>query len=98
MRIRPSEARLAVACAALTGVTLLSWWMGMRHGTQAFSLNAGITVGVLLIAALKVRVIVWEFMELRHAPPFMRRVADAYLGLVIVILLSLYFIGSRTAG
>lgn len=98
MRPRPSEARLAIACAAVNGVTLLSWWPGMRHGTQAFSLNTGITVGVLVIAALKVRVIVWEFMELRHAPALTRRIADPYLGVVMTLLLSLYFIASRVSG
>ena len=62
--------------AVLTGVTLLSWWLGLRHEGQALSLNAGITVSVLLIAALKVRVIVWEFMELRHTPTLLRRLDE----------------------
>ncbi|HSW12065.1 MAG TPA: cytochrome C oxidase subunit IV family protein [Solimonas sp.] len=85
-----TEQRLAGVCAALTGVTLLSWWLGASHGQQAFSLNAGISFGVILIAAIKVRVIVWEFMELKHAPLVMRRIADAYLATIIVVLLALY--------
>lgn len=89
------DRRLAVVCAALTGITLLSWWLGTSHGQHAFSLSAGITFGVILIAAIKVRVIVWEFMELKHAPRSMRVVADVYLATIIVVLLALYLAGTR---
>jgi len=88
------DKRLAAVCLLLTGVTLLSWWLGNSHGHHAFSLNAGITLGVILIAALKVRVIAWEFMELKHAPVKMQRVADAALALLITTLLVLYYAGS----
>ncbi len=92
---RTTDRRLAIAFATLTGVTLLSWWLGTSHGPQAFSLNAGISFAVVLIAAFKVRVIVWEFMELRHAPAPLRRAADIYLGLLIGVLLLVYLAGSR---
>ena len=88
------DKRLAAVCLLLTGITLLSWWLGASHGHHAFTLNAGITVGVTLMAALKVRVIVWEFMELKHAPVRMQRVADGLLASVIMTLLVLYFVGS----
>ena len=87
--------RLAGACALLTGVTLLSWWLGANDGRHPFALDAGITLGVLLIAVLKVRVITWEFMELREAPPRLRRVADATLAGLTALLLGLYFVGLR---
>lgn len=91
-----TDKRLAAVCLLLTGVTLLSWWLGNSHGHHAFTLNAGITLGVILIAALKVRVIVWEFMELKHAPVKMQRVADASLGFITTTLLTLYFVGLAT--
>ncbi len=87
------DKRLALVCLLLTGVTLLSWWLGNSHGPHAFALNAGITCSVILIAALKVRVIVWEFMELNHAPLRMQRIADALLASLIALLLTLYFSG-----
>lgn len=87
------DKRLAVVCLILTGVTLLSWWIGNSHGHHAFVLNAGITCSVILIAALKVRIIAWEFMELNHAPLKMRRVADALLASLIGVLLAIYFAG-----
>ncbi|AXQ28543.1 hypothetical protein D0B54_07535 [Solimonas sp. K1W22B-7] len=90
-----TDTRMTAVCLALSGVTLLSWWLGAGDGRHAFSLDAGITFGVLLIAALKVRVIAWEFMELRHAPRRMRRIADTWLAALLVVLLGLYFLGSR---
>jgi len=87
------DKRLAAVCLLLTGVTLLSWWIGNSHGHHAFVLNAGITCSVILIAALKVRVIAREFMELNHAPLRMQRVADAMLAFLISTLLTLYFVG-----
>lgn len=86
-----TDKRLALAFALLTGVTLLSWWLGAGHA----ALDAGITVAVVLMAAVKVRVIVWEFMELRHAPARIQRGADIYLGTVTAILLLVYALGSR---
>ncbi len=88
--------RLGLVCALLTGVTLLSWWIGVNDGLHAFTLSSGITLGVILMAALKVRLIVWEFMELKHAPLKMRRIGDVTLASLIGALLLLYFIGLRT--
>lgn len=93
----PIDKRLALACLVLTGMTLLSWWIGNSHGHHAFVLNAGITCSVILMAALKVRVIAWEFMELKHAPVKMQRVADALLGFLIAMMLTVYFFGQASS-
>lgn len=87
-----TDARLRLVCILLTGVTLLSWWLGGSGGS--YSLNAGITASVLLIAAIKVRVIVWEFMELRHAPSGMRHAADGLLAVLMCLLLGIYLLGT----
>ncbi|HEY1077705.1 MAG TPA: cytochrome C oxidase subunit IV family protein [Fontimonas sp.] len=89
--------RLGAVCALLTGATLLSWWIGGNHGLQRYALDAGITVGVILMAALKVRLIVWEFMELRHAPRSLRRIADATLAALIGALLLVYCFGGNVS-
>ena len=93
-----TDARLRLVFAILTGVTVLSWWLGTRNGGLSFSPDAAVTVAVLLISALKVRVIVWEFMELRHAPASMRRFADAFLVVLMAVLLALYTYGMRRIG
>ena len=93
-----TDTRLRLTFAILTGVTLLSWWLGTRNEGLAFSPNAVVTVAVLLIAALKVRIIVWEFMELRHAPALLRHIADAFLIALIALLLGLHAYGLRYDG
>jgi hypothetical protein len=91
---KTTDRRLALAFALLTGVTLLSWWLG-AGGQQAWAPDAGLTFAVLLMAAIKLRVIVWEFMELRHAPAGLRRAADLGLGTLVGVLLLVYAFGSR---
>ena len=61
----------------LVAATVLSWAIGAEHGT-------GSTVAVLVlgIAAIKVRLVGLDFMELRHAPIPLRAAFEAYcLGL-----------------
>ena len=85
-----SDKRLATVLLALCAVTAISWWLGARNGAAATSLDAHVTIGVLLIAAAKVRIIIMEFMEARHAPRLLRRLIDAWLALLISALLTVY--------
>ena len=82
--------RLRVVWLALVAVTLVSWWLGSRHGPGDVTSNAPITYGVILIAGIKLRVIVREFMEVRHAPEVLRRLTDGWTLFVIAALLAIY--------
>jgi hypothetical protein len=84
------ERRLRLVWLALVAVTLISWWLGSSHGQPEFRSSAPITYAVLLIAALKVRVIFGYFMEVRHAPVGLRRLTDGWIALVVVALLVIY--------
>ena len=85
--------RLMASWLGLSLITLVSWWIGAKHGQRHFESNVAITSGVLLIAAVKIRVIMQEFMEVRHAPPLLRRLTDSWVALVFVLLLVLYWLG-----
>lgn len=87
--------RLTLTWLLLSAITAVSWWIGSRHGQHAFVANAAITYSVILMAALKIRFILAEFMDLRHAPPLLRRIADAWLALLVIGLLALYSLGMR---
>jgi hypothetical protein len=52
-----------------------------------------VTVSAIVIALVKVRIIFREFMEVRHAPAFLRRLTDAWVVLIAACLLGSYFIG-----
>jgi TRAP-type C4-dicarboxylate transport system permease large subunit len=82
--------RLRAVWLALVVVTLISRWIGSSHGHQEFRSSAPITYAVLLIAAVKMRMIVRHFMEVRHAPDALRRLTDGWIALLVVALLAIY--------
>lgn len=67
----------------LAAVTLASWEMG--HGVGGLE-PAVAGVVILLIALLKVRFVLFDFMELRAAPVVMRWVGDIWLVVLGVVL------------
>lgn len=77
--------RAGLTWLILVAATVLSWAVGAEHGT-------GSAVGVLVlgIAAIKVRLVGLDFMELRHAPLPLRAVFEAYCGGMWVLLSALY--------
>jgi apolipoprotein N-acyltransferase len=89
------KSRLSLVWLGLSVITVVSWWIGSRHGQQSFVPNAAISYSVILMAALKIRVIVSEFMEVRHAPPLLRRLMDAWLALLVISLLGIYSTGAH---
>ena len=86
------ENRLTASWLGLSLITLVSWWIGANHGQGHFEPNAAITTAVLTIAAIKIRVIMREFMEVRHAPRLLRRLTDGWIAIVFVLLLVLYWL------
>ena len=69
----------------LVAATILSWVLGAEHGTGSL-----VAVVVLAIAALKVRLVGLDFMELRHAPIGLRAVFEFYCLAVWAVLSGLY--------
>lgn len=90
-----SRAKLALSWFALSAITLMSWWIGRRRGAGPFEPNAAVSLSVILIAAVKVRVIFREFMEIGSAPVLLKRLTDAWLGLSVVTLIALYLLRTR---
>lgn len=69
----------------LVAATVLSWAIGAEHATGSL-----VAVVVLAIAALKVRLVGLDFMELRHAPVLLRAVFEFYCFAVWAVLCGLY--------
>lgn len=61
--LRLLKNRAGVSWLILVAATLVSWAVGAEHGT-----GSAVGVVVLGIAAIKVRLVGLDFMELRHAP------------------------------
>ena len=90
----PSQVRLPFSWLALSIITLISWWLGASIREGSVETNAALTVGILAIAAVKVRVIFREFMDVRRAPVLLKCLTDAWLGLSFAVLIAVYLIGS----
>ncbi|MGW0158138.1 cytochrome C oxidase subunit IV family protein [Mycobacterium sp. NPDC003323] len=69
----------------LVAATVLSWAVGAEHGT-----GSSVAVLVLGIAAIKVRLVGLDFMELRHAPIPLRAAFETYCIGMWALLSALY--------
>lgn len=77
--------RAGLSWLVLIAATVVSWAVGAEHGT-------GSTIGVLVlgIAAIKVRLVGLDFMELRHAPIALRAAFETYCVGMWALLSGLY--------
>ena len=86
-----SNPRLYIAWFILCGITLLAWWIGAHHGEGPLHVDPAVGLSVMAITLIKVRVIIREFMDVRHAPAKLRYVTDAWL-IVFILALAITYI------
>jgi heme/copper-type cytochrome/quinol oxidase subunit 4 len=79
--------RVTAVWALLVAATCTSTWL-LSKGAIAPTIAV---VGTFLIAAVKVRFVMLDFMELRHAPPAVRIASDAWIVLVTCLILGFWF-------
>ena len=87
------EKRLIVVWLALSAITIAQLGVGSLDGQHALRANAAITSSAIVIALVKVRIIIREFMEVRHAPVLLCRLTDLWVVVTGVSLLGCYFVG-----
>jgi hypothetical protein len=87
------EKRLIVVWVVLSAITITQLAVGAADGPDALEPNAAITAGAIGIAFVKVRIILREFMEVRHAPVWLCRLTDGWVAFAAVSLLGCYFAG-----
>jgi heme/copper-type cytochrome/quinol oxidase subunit 4 len=87
--IESSTGRLTAVWLLLMALTVVSTW-----GLSKELLSAEVaTTGILALAAVKVRWVMLDFMELRGAPLAGRLVFEAWSVLVPAVLVVLYLVG-----
>ena len=55
--------------------------------------STAVTVSAIVLALVKYRIVLREFMDVRHAPLLLRRLTDVLVGVIAVSLLATYFVG-----
>jgi cytochrome c oxidase subunit 4 len=84
----PLRSTLSQVWAFLCVITILSWWLGTRGDGNGYRI---MSIGVLLIALIKTRFVIWHFMEVRFAPSWLRRTCDAWLMFVFAMIFAFYW-------
>jgi hypothetical protein len=79
--------RISLAWLLLVGATALSWEFG--HGVGFDNVHIA-SAFVIAVAFIKVRIVFFEFMELRDAPLGMRIAANVWTVVVCAVLIVLY--------
>ena len=90
---RRFQKRLLFVWLALSAITLAQLMLGSLGERDSLTPNAWVTSMAIVIALIKVRVIIREFMEVRHAPVLLCRLTDLWVVLTGVSLLGSYFVG-----
>lgn len=83
--------RITLVWLILVAATLLSYGIGHGFG---FRDHRYASVAIIIVAFIKVRFIILDFMEIRDAPNAMRMIAELWVGLAATALVSVYWLGS----
>jgi parvulin-like peptidyl-prolyl isomerase len=74
-----------VVWVVLVAATIVSWAVGSDHGP-----GSAVAVVVLAVAAIKVRFVGLDFMELRNAPLRLRAIFEGYCVVLWSVLAGMY--------
>jgi hypothetical protein len=90
--------RLLVAWLVLVAITLIYLWIDhSADDTGVLVASTTVTVSAIFLALVKFRIIMREFMEVRHAPRLLRRSTDLLVAVIAVSLIGTYAIGRAVA-
>ena len=81
---------LTIVWALLTTVTIASSLIAIDGGAS-HQINTTVTTVVLLIAAFKAQLVIWHFMEVRHAPVWLKATTSGWVLGLFALLLGFYF-------
>jgi Prokaryotic Cytochrome C oxidase subunit IV len=84
--------RITLVWFFLIAATALSWEMG--HGIGFNDLRYA-SIAIIVVAFIKVRLVILDFMEIRHAPVVMRIVGELWVALICTTLVLLYWHGAN---
>jgi hypothetical protein len=79
---------VSIVWAALMLATCASTWLLSKNSVRP----EVATVAIVLIAAVKVRLVIRHFMEVRRAPLALRLVCDGWLLAVTTLIVTIYLL------
>jgi hypothetical protein len=95
---RSAERRLAVAWLAVVAITLVYLVIdGSAADDGVLVASTAASIAAIVLALVKLRIIMRELMDVRHAPKALRALTDALLAVMAVSLLGTYLVGRAIA-
>lgn len=82
-----------IAWAALSAATVLAWVLSPGESRSSTTVGRELVAAVVVIGLIKCRLIVRYFMEVRHAPRWLRLSTDGWLVALWATLLVTYLVG-----
>ena len=78
--------RINIIWFILLAATALTWWLGESGAAIRSELITA--CAVMTLAAVKIVLIVLDYMELRHAPVLWRRLLLGWLAVVVLLIIA----------
>ncbi|MBV9043368.1 MAG: cytochrome C oxidase subunit IV family protein [Acidimicrobiia bacterium] len=93
-----AKKRLLVAWVVVVAITVIYLWIDRSADDRGVLVSSvAVTVAAIGLALVKFRIILGEFMDVRHAPRALRRITDLLVVVIAMALLSAYFVGRAVA-
>ena len=93
-----ADKRLLVAWLVVVAITLIYLVIdGSADDGGVLVASTAATVAAIALALVKLRIIMREFMDVRHAPQVLRTMTDVLVAVMAVALLGSYFAGKALA-
>ena len=93
-----SKRRLNIAWFVLVAITVGYLWIDHTAEDDGLpTASTAVTVSAIVLALVKYRIVMREFMDVRRAPPVLRRLTDGLVAVIAVSLLTSYFVGQAVA-
>ena len=90
--------RLLAVWFVLSAITVIYLWIDHTADDDGVPVaSTAVSVSAIALALIKVRIIMREFMEVRHAPQLLRLLTDLWVVLMSVGLLGMYAAGKAVA-
>jgi hypothetical protein len=93
----PADRRLGIAWIAVVALTLVYLVVDRAMDGDGLTASTAASVAAITVALVKVRIILREFMDVRHAPRVLRTMTDALVVVMGVSLLGTYLVGRAVA-
>ena len=91
------EKRPFLVWLLLSAITVTYLGIDRLSDDRSAAARTAVTASAVALALIKVRIIMREFMEVRRAPAWLRRLTDLAVGLMALSLFGAYFVGRSVA-